>query len=73
MRARIGHCLDHAHVANAFFEIWARPDAALGFDGRDEIIFHVPAAFQIWRQIDNVQGAIARAPGLHNIQGRLMR
>ena len=29
-RARIGHGLDDAHVANAFFEVWTRPNAARG-------------------------------------------
>jgi hypothetical protein len=66
-RARIGHGLDDAHVANAFFEVWTRPNAALRFDGSEKIFFHPPFALQFRRKIGNMQGAIAELAHLHHI------
>ena len=69
---RIGDCLDNAHVANAFFKVRARPDAATRFHRSEKIFFHTPFAFQFRSKIDNVQGPIANFSRLHNFGTKIV-
>src|SRR2546429_7491587 len=69
---RIGDCLDNAHVANAFFEIRTRPDAALRFHSGQKIFFDAPFAFQLRCEIDNVQSAIAKLACLDNVGTKIV-
>src|SRR6266567_7247845 len=71
-RARIGDCLDNAHVANAFFEIRTRPDAPSRFHGSEKIFFDAPVAFQFRRKIDNLQDALAQLACLHQIGTKIV-
>ena len=40
------------------------PDAAFRFHGGDEVVFDVPAAFELGSYLDRMQGAVAVAPGV---------
>src|SRR4029450_13560753 len=71
--ARIGDGMDDPHVANALLEIRARPNPAFRFYGGEENFFHAAFAFQLCREIDNVQGAIAELAHLHNIGTEIVR
>src|SRR6059058_1808117 len=66
-RARISDSLHDAHVSNAVFEIWMGTHAALRFHCREKIFFHTPLAFKFWREINDVQRAIAQLPRLHDV------
>src|SRR4029453_5516724 len=59
-------------VANAFFEIRTRSDAALRFHGGQKILFDAPFAFQLRRKIDNMQSAIPNLTRLDNVGTKIV-